>query len=219
LDRGRVSNIKNIHFRCLIRSRYDDTLKAGIEFQKPGGVGQKLYARLVERYNTLENWLTEIISRTIYLDRRYSLVKSNIGGSHRTSDSQIPHTQVERAAIIALTAFNFKLEFESRDMEPIVFNDNALCMRGHQWLFHSYRQPRYGSDESVKLPSNNTIIVLHRGNVFKVNMVMNGKLATHQQLKATFQEILDTEKEDSAITMLTTMERNEWAEVKSTFIF
>jgi len=167
----------------------------------------------VERYNTEENWLTEITTRTIYLDRRYSLIKSNVGGSHRIFDTDVSHAQSERAAVIALSAFKFKLDFENGDIEPVVFRDNALCMRGHEWLFHVSREPRHGSDETIKFPSNDTIVVLHRGNVFKMNMMENGRLPTHQELRATFQAILDTPKEDSAITMVTTLERDEWAEV------
>lgn len=172
---------------------------------------------MVEKYQTEENWLTEIISRTIFLDRRYSLVKSNIGGSHRIFDDHATQTQTERAAIIALTAFKFKLEYESGAMEPTYFGDAPLCMRGHEWLFHSCREPRYGTDETRKFPSNDNFVVLHRGNVYRVDMVKDGQLATHEELEATFQAILDTKKEASGITMLTTMERNEWADVSSTF--
>ncbi|CZT12486.1 related to lovastatin nonaketide synthase [Rhynchosporium agropyri] len=201
------------HRAIWTEEEYVNTCKAAIEFQQPGGIGQKLYARLAERCSSEENWLTEITTRTIYLDRRYSLVKSNVGGSHRIIDTDLPHTQTERAAVIALAAFKFKLEYETGNMEPIVFQGNPLCMRGHEWLFHAAREPRHGSDETRKFPSNNTIVVLHRGNVFKVDMIKNGELPTHEQLKATFQAVLDTPKEDSAITMVTSMERDEWADV------
>lgn len=204
----------------LTLDRYENSCKAVEEFKAPGGIGQKLYARLVERYNTEENWLTEITTRTIYLDRRYSLVKSNVGGAHRIFDTDLPHAQSERAAVIALAAFKFKLEFESGNMEPVEFRGNHLCMRGHEWLFHASREPRHGSDETLKFPPNNTIIVLHRGNVFKVDMMKNGgELPTHAQLRATFQAILDTPKEFSVITMVTTLERDEWADVSTIFLW
>lgn len=157
----------------------------------------------------------EIATRTIFLDRRYSLLKSNIGISHKLLDEGLSHTQSERAAVIALAAFKFKQTFEADEMEPDYVNEVPLCMRGHEWLFHTCREPRIDVDTTNKFQSNDVMVVMHRGHVFKVILEENGETVSYSKLKATFEAILGAPKEESWMSILTTAERNNWARVSS----
>jgi len=178
-----------------------------------------LYQRLVDRKNdpSIENWILEIVTRTIYLDRRYSLVKSNIGGSHKLLHEGLQHSQTERAAVITVAMLEFKQKFESGQMEPAYLNEVPLCMRGHDWFFNSCREPRQDVDTTNKFPSNNELVVMYRGHLFKLQLSQNGKNVAYSQLQATFQAILDSVKDDSWLSILTTQERNTWAEVSRSY--
>lgn len=196
--------------------RYENTLKAVEEFKQPGGIGRKLYQRLVDRTTdpNIENWMLEISTRTIYLDRRYSLLKSNIGGSHKIRDDGVVFSQVETAAIIALTTLKYQQTFEAGEMEPEYLNELPLSTRGQEWLFNSCREPVQDVDTTNKFESNHTLVVLYRGHVFKVDLVQGGKNLTYAELKATFQAILDSVHDDSWVSILTSQERNTWAKVR-----
>jgi hypothetical protein len=154
-----------------------------------------------------------IATRTLYLDRRYSLLKSNIGGSHKLLASEITHSQSERAAVIALATLRFKHDFEAGEMEPDYLNEVPLCMRGHEWLFNTCREPHIGVDVTIKYPSSDVMVVMYRGHFFKVELRENGQTISHSRLKATFETILNTVKDDSWVSLLTTNERDNWAKV------
>jgi hypothetical protein len=192
---------------------YDNTLKAVQEFQEPGGIGQKLYGRLVARKKDpkIENWILEIATRTCYLDRRYSLVKSNIGGSHKLIN--IAHSQSERAAVIALAAFKFQQRLETGELEPDYLNEQPLCMRGHEWLFKTCREPRIGVDVMNRHPGNDYLAVLYRGHAFKVMLKEEEDVVSYSKLKATFEAIVNGVTDDSWFSILTTDERDSWARV------
>jgi hypothetical protein len=61
----------------------------------------------------------------------------------------------------------------------------------------------------------NYMVAMHRGHVYKVALMEeDGGNVSYQKLKATFEKILETEKEDSWVGILTADDRNEWAKVR-----
>jgi hypothetical protein len=81
------------------------------KLKAPGDVGRKLHARLMERFNdpAVDNWLFEPANEQV------AAMPSPPWGSFVGTDafSSFPHTQAERAAIVSLSALDFKQKLEA----------------------------------------------------------------------------------------------------------
>lgn len=185
------------------------------DFEKPGGVGRRLHERLRERAHNpdVPNWLSETYKRTNFLDRRKPLVPfSNFFFTHPLS--KFPHRQSERAALIALTAFEYKQKLEAGEIGPTYLNEQPLCMDLYQWIFNSVRTPYLESDEMEKFPGNDHIVVLRHGRVFKVSLTEDGKTLPFQSIRNIMEAIIDTVDGVEWLGILTTDERDSWAKVR-----
>lgn len=182
---------------------------------EPGGMGRKLHARLMDRFNdpSIDNWLFKPYLETIFTGRNYPVSPfSTFAGSDTLS--KFPHRQAERAAIISLAALEFKQKLESGRLKPTIIGGRPQCMYLHGWLFNSFREARPGIDEMRKMPSENYIAVLRRGHLFKVNLTDDqGRHVPFAKLESTFQAVLDKVQDDSWVGILTADERDSWAEV------
>ena len=197
------------------KEEYEYTLNAIQEFQKPDGLGLQLQSRLQARVNDdqIDNWLFDLYNRHVYLKSRAPIVPcGNFFGCH--AEAAIQHSQADRAAIIAKTAFKFKQTLEKGEIVPDLLNEQPLCMNTLQWLFNSIREPHTGVDEMRKFSSNNFIMVMRRGHFFKVALRQSEENVSLASLKSTFQRIMAKKLEHAApITALTADERNSWTEV------
>ncbi|RSL48017.1 hypothetical protein CEP54_013131 [Fusarium duplospermum] len=186
---------------------------------EPGGIGRKLHARLMDRFNdpSIDNWLFKPYLETIFTGRNYPVSPfSTFAGSDTLSN--FPHRQAERAAIISLAILEFKQKLESGRLEPTVIGGRPQCMYHHGWLFNSFREALPGIDEMRKMPSENYIAVLRRGHLFKVNLIdEQGQHVPFAKLESTFQAILDKVDDDSWVGILTADERDSWAEMRQVF--
>jgi hypothetical protein len=193
----------------------EQTSKAIKYFLEPGGLGRLLHDRLLERVNNpeIDNWVAELYNASNFLDRRVTLEPFDVFfGSHLLSDMQ--HSQAERAAIIAASAFEFKQMWEEGKIEQDWMNEQPLCMESYHWLFNTTREPRQGSDVMQKFPGNNYLVALSNGHVFKVILKHDNEINSLADLQNTFADILDRSNE--AVPSLGTMsadERNSWAQV------
>ncbi len=66
------------------------------------------------------------------------------------------------------------------------------CING---VFNTMRLPRIGSDEMLKFPGNDYMIVLRYGHMFKVILKNGQKDVQFAQLKEIFQAILNKEQD------------------------
>lgn len=188
------------------------------KLKEPGGLGRQLYARLMDRFKdpTIDNWLFEPANEQVYTGRDYPISPwSSFAGTD--AYSKFPHMQAERAAIVSLSALEFKRKLEARMLEATVIGGRPQCMYQHGWLFNTFREPVVGTDQMRKMPSENYIAVLRRGRLFKVDLVdSQGATIRFIKLQATFQAILDKVQDNySWVGILTADDRNSWAEVSS----
>ena len=187
------------------------------DLKRPDGIGREIYSRLEARANDpdVENWIEDWYLEMCYTGRQNPLSPfSNFIAVHPITEVQ--HGQAERAAIVAATAFRCKQELEAGEWEGITYMGSSNCTDLWDWLFNSTRLPKQGLDEMVKYEDGdlNYMVALHRGRIYKVALVEDGCDVSYQKLKATFEKILETEKEDSWVGILTADDRNEWAKVR-----
>ncbi|OBT81690.1 Type I Iterative Polyketide synthase (PKS) [Pseudogymnoascus sp. 03VT05] len=182
------------------------------DLKKPDGAGRKIYGRLETRANdpNVENWIEDWYLDMCYVARQNPLSPfSNFIAVHPLIEAQ--HGQAERAAIVAATAFKSKQELEAGEWEGISYMGSSNCTDLWGWLFGTTRLPKHGQDKMVTNVGSDHMVAMHRGHVYKVLLAEGGENLSYQKLKATFEKILETEKEDSWLGILSADDRNEWA--------
>ena len=203
------------------KEEYQKTSNAVQEFLQPRGLGLELQSRLQARVNdnNIDNWLFDLYNNHVYLKQRASIVPcGNFFGCH--AETEIQHSQAERAAVISKAAFEFKQTLEKGEISSDYLNEQRLCMNTLQWLFNSIREPHKGVDQMRKFPGNDYLVVMRRGHFFKVALRQEEKNTSLTSLRATFQAILDKKLEDATpVTALTADERDSWTEVRSSTLF
>ncbi|KAJ8067959.1 hypothetical protein OCU04_003540 [Sclerotinia nivalis] len=175
------------------------------------GPGVELQNRLVEYRKQAENWPhAKMFMRYRNPTNPYNLFY----GSHVTST--IGHSQAERAAIISLSAWNFKQRMDTDNLEQDYLNEEPLCMDSLKWIFNANRIPQKTTDKMHKYADNDYFVVLRRGHVFKARLAKNmSQESTYMLLKKTFLTILRlSEEKIPAVATLTADERNSWAELR-----
>ena len=191
------------------------------EFLKEGGLGRRLQDRLVERYQdpNIDSWVSDLYNASGFLDRRVQLVPFSsffFGHQH----SKVQHTQAQRAALIAESAFKYKQLLEAGMIEAEYVNEQPVCMELHKWLFNAARKPCLGSDQMQKFPDNDYLVALRNGRVFKVMLRDGQHSVPYTTLRITFDAILDFVGDEILWTgILTSDERNSWAKVRLYSIF
>lgn len=189
--------------------------QAVVKFKTPDGTGRQLHDRLTERERDpdVENWLADLYLVRRYLRLRKPLVAhQSYFGTHPLGG--VSYGSAERAAVVSLAVFDFKQTLESGSLETQYLSGQAIDPNSYHWLFNACREPHLGEDRLCKYPSNDYIVVLRHGKVFKVNLKIDTEQISFRALKHTFEEILSTSTgEISWISLLTLDERDTWAKV------
>lgn len=188
------------------------------EFQQ--GSGMQLQLRLMDRKHDsrIENWQYDLQVSSIYLKRRDPVYPYGVFyGSHLLTET--PHSQAERAAIISIAAYKFKIQLDAGKLEQDYMNEDPICMDSLQWLFNASRTPCIGKDTMCKYAGNDYLVALRSGNVFKVPLVHRGKPASYESLQASFRVMLDISKEKlPPVAALTADQRDTWTELRKTLM-
>ncbi|KAL2751801.1 hypothetical protein ACRALDRAFT_1053174 [Sodiomyces alcalophilus JCM 7366] len=171
------------------------------ELRQPDGPARKAYAHLFKLYNdsSMDSWMYDLISDSVYLKRPHPVAPfSNVMGTH--FESPIPHTQIERAAVVTLAAFDFQKKLVANEVEPYWYFGMSSCTWQWRWLFNACREPGVDGDK------------MRIGHVFKVSL----KEATYESLKATFAAIIRAVEDEGYWTgILTTDWRPSWAKYRA----
>ncbi|KAF1935948.1 ketoacyl-synt-domain-containing protein [Clathrospora elynae] len=189
------------------------TLHAIEAFQEPGSTGQILYERAAAMASDpkIENWESELQLCSAFLNRRAPLVPfSSFWFSHPLSERM--HEQAERAALVAVTAFEYKCRLESGAVKPMVLNEKELTNTYYEWIFSALRMPCAGSDKMVRFPGNDYCVVIWKGHAFRLDLLTRNVPATYDDLRAQFELILSQQLERSWTGILTSDNRHIWAE-------
>jgi acyl transferase domain-containing protein/NADPH:quinone reductase-like Zn-dependent oxidoreductase/SAM-dependent methyltransferase/NADP-dependent 3-hydroxy acid dehydrogenase YdfG/acyl carrier protein len=208
--------LKAIH-ATLSQSDYSRAQQMAEDFRAPGGIGQKLQSRLTALNTdpTIDSWQEKLYYRNQHMKPRVPLVPHRcFYGTHCQGSS--PHSQAERAAIVALACLNFKTQVEAGLVEREVVNEQVLDAVQFEFLFNTSREPKMDEDAMVRHPSSEHIIIFRRGNAFKISLVEQGDVLAFQTLRSLFEQMLGKEDlTESWVGILTADTRNEWAQNRS----
>lgn len=185
------------------------------DFKEPGSKGARLYDLAVARYTdpNCENWDHEPQLHAGFLNRRSPLVPwSNFWFGHPLSKRQ--HSQAERAALLTLTATQFKMRLEAGLVKPMVLNEQELTTAYRPYIFNSVRIPRVGSDEIQRYPSTKYCVVLWRGHAFQLDLLVGGRPAAFTDYLQAFRSILSQDLDRSNVPIFTSDYRPSWKEAR-----
>ena len=196
----------------------ETTKKVIRDLLKPGGLGQDLQIRLVQKANDPEtdSWQFDLYTAHVYLNCRAPVNPfQHFGGSFTTDRGH--HSQAKQAAIVTAATFEFKQHLEAGELSSDHLNEQPLCMSSLEWIFNTTREPHAVVDRIRKFPGNDFLVVLRRGHIFKVSLTENGKRVTSQSLENTFIAILDQAYTTKIpVATLTADDRDSWAKVSYT---
>ena len=180
-----------------------------------GQTGKLLQEKLESRHEApeIDNWQYDLQVSGIYLRRRLPI---HPFGTFYAVHLRTTHSQAEKAAIIAETAYAFQRKLEINRLEPDYLNEERLCPQSLNWLFNACREPHKHIDRIRKHEHNEYLVVLRRGHIFKVLLGQESQPPTRAKLKATFDEILDLSTQSlPSVGTLTADERDSWAELRA----
>nr|XP_006818458.1 PREDICTED: carnitine O-acetyltransferase-like [Saccoglossus kowalevskii] len=205
----------------LTEEEFQHTKQIVEEFGKPGGQGEELQMKLVQRSQKYENWLSEWWLNAAYLDYRTPVVvHSSPGVAFPLMDFKSEKDQLSFAAKLICGALDYK-DVIDREKIPIdMMGGHPLCMDQYYKLLSSCRIPGTKRDSIVVYPGNKSnaprhIVVAHNNHFFELDVYhSDGKHLTMEELFNQLEKICSMSPQATdPVGILTTEHRNTWGKV------
>jgi carnitine O-acetyltransferase len=207
------------------------TMQAVDEFQRPGGDGEKLQKELIKwsQKNDIENWLEPFWDEMYLRSRLPVAINKNFS---IVCQENPPHlSQTERATSLIHSALTFKKLIDNEELVADQERGRPVCMMQFRKLFSSTRIPKKDIDQlrtpiSKSNPTSNFekhIVVFCKGQIFVLDVLTDaGDIRESQDIERDLNTILtmvqDCETPHEAIGILTTMNRDEWANARQVML-
>jgi carnitine O-acetyltransferase len=207
--------LKSVH-PLLSKQEYDATTKAVNEFVAPGGPGETLQKRLVERRENPDtrNWIAEWWNEAAYMAYRDPVVPYvSYFYSHR--DDKKRRNPAKRAAAMSTAVLEFKKMVDNGSLEPEYMKKLPMAMSSYEYMFNFCRVPKKPADTGVKFPfkENQHIIAIRKNQFWKIPHEINGKQLNTSELELQFKRIYEKAERSPAVGLLTSQNRDVWADV------
>jgi len=184
------------------------------EFLEPGGVGERLQARLLQwsRSTAPENWLEPFWDDWYLCDDTPLVV--NVSPGYALPGGDEP--QIGRAARLLAAALSVKTLVDTEQLEPDLDAGAPRCMREYARLFSSTRIPAGTRDALETHRESRHVVVLHAGRQFALEVVDDHG---HAYPVSTLEQALSRIVEDPRPAglpagVLTTGNRRSWAALR-----
>ncbi|KAJ3282746.1 Carnitine O-acetyltransferase mitochondrial [Rhizoclosmatium sp. JEL0117] len=184
------------------------------------GFGRTLQQRLIEHDKLKPNsWLIDWWNSLAYMAYRDPVV---VNVSYYYSFVDDPNRMGQpalRAAEIATAAMEFRRLIVTEELQPDMVRGTPLCSNQYRYLFNSTRIPQIPEDITrLSDPTkHNHIIVVRKNQFFNVELVVNGKQLSTDEIKEQIEAIYNTadQFEDvPPVGVLTTLDRDTWTHAR-----
>ncbi|ETE69025.1 Choline O-acetyltransferase, partial [Ophiophagus hannah] len=201
----------NRYLQCMkhlvTEEQYKKTKTLVEKFGAPGGQGEFLQKKLLERHEQMDNWVLQYWLDDMYLNNRSALPINSSPGiifacqQFQEADNQLSHT--------------LPVDFARGQL-----SGHPLCMKQYYGLFSSYRLPGHIKDTLVShksniMPEPDHIIVACNNQFFVLDVVINFRRLSEGDLFTQLWKIVKmSENEEERlppIGLLTSDGRVEWA--------
>nr|XP_020460786.1 choline O-acetyltransferase-like isoform X2 [Monopterus albus] len=213
----------------LVKEEQFKKTKAIVErFGAPGGVGEVLQKKLLERRDKMTNWVYDYWLEDMYLNNRLALPVNSSPAMVFPKQMFKDHRDALRfAARLIRGVLDYKALVDARAL-PVDFArgqlaGTPLCMEQYYHLFTSYRYPGLKTD-TLKVQMNAAssapehIIVACKNQFFVLDVVANSKQLNELEIVSQLEKILkmseNAEERLPPFGILTSDGRTEWAQAR-----
>ncbi|XP_073346370.1 choline O-acetyltransferase-like [Pagrus major] len=213
----------------LIKEEQFKKTKAIVEkFGAPGGVGELLQKKLLERRDKTTNWVYDYWLEDMYLNNRLALPVNSSPVMVFPKQTFRDHNDARRfAARLIRGVLDYKALIDARAL-PVDFArgqlaGTPLCMEQYYRLFTSYRYPGLKTD-TLKVQMNAAssapehIIVACKNQFFVLDVVANSKQLNETEISSQLEKIMkmaeNAEERLPPVGILTSDGRTEWAQAR-----
>ncbi|KAK2852630.1 hypothetical protein Q7C36_007831 [Tachysurus vachellii] len=202
------------------------------KFGAPGGLGERLQRKLLQRREFKANWVYDYWVEDMYLNNRLALpVNSSPAMVFPKQNFRTPSDMLRFAAHLISGVLEYKCLIDGHalpvDIARGQLAGTPLCMEQYYRLFTSYRLPGPKTDTLVAqkncvMPEPEHIIVACKNQFFVLDVVINFRRLNEKDLFTQLQKIMKMaesgEENFPPIGLLTSDGRTEWAEARSALI-
>ncbi|XP_061796068.1 choline O-acetyltransferase [Nerophis lumbriciformis] len=221
------------YLRCvkhlLTAEQFETTQEAVKHFGTPGGVGELLNRKLMERREKEANWVYDYWLNDMYLNNRLALpVNSSPALVFPSQNFSAPIDSLRFAANLIAGILEYKNQLDTRtlpaDYARGQLGGTFLCMEQYYRIFTSYRVPGQERDtlvaqDSTVMAEPEHIIVACKNQLFVLDVVINFRRLSTQDLLTQLEKIIkmaeNQDERQPPIGLLTSDGRREWAEARS----
>ncbi|XP_065912529.1 carnitine O-palmitoyltransferase 1, liver isoform-like [Dysidea avara] len=199
---------------------YCEAEKAVEEFLH--GKGPFIHRMLYLKAWRSRNWCSDLWVEYVYLRGRSSLLINSNYYALDYVNIVTPH-QLDRAAMRLYCSLKvIQEEKDSKLPNPLGRNLVPFCGHYFKYLFGCARIPHKNCDELQLHPHSRHIVVIRKGQFFKVTVFDNkGNLMPPTQMKRIFKRLVDAtgdEENNNFIAALTAQDRNVWAQQREILV-
>ncbi|XP_053197508.1 choline O-acetyltransferase-like [Scomber japonicus] len=226
----------DMYLKCvqhLVKEEQFKKTKAIVEkFGAPGGTGEVLQKKLLERRDKTTNWVYDYWLEDMYLNNRLALPVNSSPVMVFPKQAFRDHKDALRfAARLIRGVLEYKALIDARRL-PVEFARGQLagtpmCMEQYNRLFTSYRYPGLKTD-TLKVQMNAAssapehIIVACKNQFFVLDIVANSKQLNETEISSQLEKIMkmaeNAEDRLPPVGILTSDERTEWAQARDALI-
>ncbi|CAN9504742.1 unnamed protein product [Ophioblennius macclurei] len=196
------------------------------EFQKVGGLGERLQRGLEKRAHGSENWLSAWWVQVAYLEYRLPVVvHSSPGLVLPRMDFSDKQGQIRFAARLIAGVLDFKTMIDNETLPVEFLGGKPLCMNQYYEVLSSCRIPGLKRDSIVNHAKSSAppkhITVVHNFQFFVLEVYhSDGSPLTADQLCTQLEKICEASPQTSAppIGILTTQHRDSWGKAYNNLI-
>ncbi|CAK6956757.1 choline O-acetyltransferase-like [Scomber scombrus] len=226
----------DMYLKCvqhLVKEEQFKKTKAIVEkFGAPGGTGEVLQKKLLERRDKTTNWVYDYWLEDMYLNNRLALPVNSSPVMVFPKQAFRDHKDALRfAARLIRGVLEYKALIDARGL-PVEFARGQLagtpmCMEQYNRLFTSYRYPGLKTD-TLKVQMNAAssapehIIVACKNQFFVLDIVANSKQLNETEILSQLEKIMkmaeNAEDRLPPFGILTSDGRTEWAQARDALV-
>ncbi|KAL0965110.1 hypothetical protein UPYG_G00276920 [Umbra pygmaea] len=188
------------------------------EFQRSGGVGERLQKALESRAHKTENWLSDWWLNTAYLDYRMPVaIHSSPGVVLPRLEFSDRQGQLRFAAKLIAGVLDFKTMIDNETLPVEYLGGKPLCMNQYYQVLSSCRIPGLKRDTVVNYSRSSSppthITVVHNCQFFVLDVYnSDGTPLTVDQLYMQLEKIWNSslQNNEDPVGILTSNHRNTW---------
>ncbi|XP_029158264.1 carnitine O-acetyltransferase-like isoform X2 [Nylanderia fulva] len=204
----------------LTNEEHKNTERIVNEFISNTGVGPQLHAKLLEKYQSTDNWMKDWWLQVAYLGYRAPvIVHSSPGTVGPPVTFNRPDDIYLFAARLVAAVCNYNEMVKSGKMKQEMVRNDPLDMQPYGMILGTHRQPNKNIDKLLHTDESKHIIIISNNHFFKLCIVDENGILSEGKLVTAIKDIADRScMPGKPVGILTGNDRDTWAKDHSLLI-